>query len=109
QDSASSEDITVFHVAERNMVTGVLTLADRSVRSLMTPRMDISWVNLEDDVEDIRTMLIETPHGYFPVCRGSLDEIVGIARANDLISDLASNDQLTLLDGLRKPIFVPDS
>lgn len=109
QDSDFPQDVTVFHVAERNMVTGVLTLADRSVRSLMTPRMDISWVNLEDDVEDIRTMLIETPHGYFPVCRGSLDEIVGIARAKDLISDLAANDQLTLKDGLRKPIFVPDS
>src|SRR5690606_13590569 len=109
QDSSSPEETTAFHVAERNMVTGVLTLADRSVRSLMTPRMDISWVNLEDKVEDIRTMLIETPHGYFPVCRGSLDEVVGIARAKDLIRDLAVNDQLTLKDGLRKPIFVPDS
>ncbi len=109
-DNASSpEEEDTFLLAERNMVTGVLTLADRSVWSLMTPRKDISWVNLEDSVEDIRTLLIETPHSFFPVCRGSLDEIVGIARAKDLINDLVVNDKITLKDSLRKPIYVPDS
>jgi len=43
------------------------------------------------------------------VCRGSLDEIVGIARAKDLLNDLAVNGRITLRDALRKPIYVPDS
>jgi CBS domain containing-hemolysin-like protein len=75
----------------------------------MTPRTDVSWVDLEDDVGAIRAMLIETPHSFFPVCRGSLDEIVGIARAKDLLNDLAVNGRITLRDALRKPIYVPDS
>jgi CBS domain containing-hemolysin-like protein len=108
-EKAAAEEEAAFHVAERNMVTGVLTLAERSVRSLMTPRTDISWVDLEDDVGAIRAMLIETPHSFFPVCRGSLDEIVGIARAKDLLNDLAVNGRITLRDALRKPIYVPDS
>lgn len=108
-DKAAPEDLSAFHVAERNMVTGVLTLAERSVRSLMTPRTDISWVNLEDSVETIRAMLIDTPHSFFPVCRGSLDEIAGIARAKDLLNDLSMHGQATQADKLRKPIFVPDS
>jgi CBS domain containing-hemolysin-like protein len=108
-EKAAAEEESAFHVAERNMVTGVLTLAERSVRSLMTPRTDVSWVDLEDDVGAIRAMLIETPHSFFPVCRGSLDEIVGIARAKDLLNDLAVNGRITLRDALRKPIYVPDS
>lgn len=66
-------------------------------------------MDLEDDVGAIRAMLIETPHSFFPVCRGSLDEIVGIARAKDLLNDLAVNGRITLRDALRKPIYVPDS
>ncbi|OGT71055.1 MAG: hypothetical protein A3H44_12425 [Gammaproteobacteria bacterium RIFCSPLOWO2_02_FULL_57_10] len=108
-DNPNPEEEDTFLLAERNMVTGVLTLAERSVWSLMTPRKDISWVNLEDSTEEIRKLLIETPHSFFPVCRGSLDEIVGIARAKDLINDLVVNDKITLKDSLRKPIYVPDS
>lgn len=109
EDKASFEDEATFHLAERNMVTGVLTLAERSVRSLMTPRKDISWVNLDDDVDVIRRLLIDTPHSFFPVCRGSLDEIVGIGRAKDLINDLSVNETITLQNTLRTPIYVPDS
>lgn len=109
ETKAIAEELSAFHLAERNMVTGVLTLAERSVRSLMTPRMDISWVDLEEDIEAIRALLIETPHSFFPVCRGSLDEIVGIARAKDLLNDLSVNNKVTLTESLRKPIYVPDS
>lgn len=77
-----------FGVEERNMVSGVLRLAERSVHSIMTPRTDISWINLDDDPEAIRETLTVTPHGFYPVCRGSLDEIVGIGRAKDMIADL---------------------
>jgi len=109
ETKAIAEELSAFHLAERNMVTGVLTLAERSVRSLMTPRTDISWVDLEEDIETIRSLLIETPHSFFPVCRGSLDEIVGIARAKDLLNDLSVNNKITLKESLRKPIYVPDS
>jgi CBS domain containing-hemolysin-like protein len=109
ETKAIAEELSAFHLAERNMVTGVLTLAERSVRSLMTPRTDISWVDLEEDIETIRSLLIETPHSFFPVCRGSLDEIVGIARAKDLLNDLSVNNKVTLTESLRKPIYVPDS
>lgn len=108
-ENAGTEDPSAFDVVERNMVTGVLTLADRSVRSLMTPRTDMSWVNLEDDIATTRAILIDTPHSFFPVCRGGLDDIVGIARAKDLLNDLAINGKITLSEQLREPIFVPDS
>src|SRR5690606_37619700 len=50
-----------FAVEERNMVSGVLHLADRSVHSIMTPRNDISWINLEDEPDEIRQEISNTP------------------------------------------------
>jgi len=83
-----------FGVEERNMVSGVLRLAERSVYSIMTPRTDISWINLQDDADAIRQILTSTPHGFYPVCKGSLDEIVGIGRAKDMIADLLQRGRI---------------
>ena len=75
--SANAPAIPAFGVEERNMVSGVLTLAERSIRSIMTPRTDVSWINIDDDADTIRGQLIEAPHSFFPVCRGSLERGAG--------------------------------
>ncbi|RYX95293.1 MAG: TerC family protein [Comamonadaceae bacterium] len=98
----------VFGHEERNMVTGVLTLAERSVRSIMTPRNDISWIDLNDSPAAIRQKVLETPHGMFPVCRGSLDEMAGVARAQDLLGDLMLHGAV-VVKNLRQPLFVPET
>jgi len=100
-----------FAVEERNMVSGVLTLADRSIRSVMTPRSEMSWVNLEHDTDDILRQLHATPHGLLPVCRGELDNIVGIARTKDLLSALLQRQPIDETAGglLRAPIVLPET
>ena len=90
------------------MVSGVLSLSQRSVRSIMTNRSDISWINIEDDADTIRAQLLATPHGFFPVCRGELDEVIGVARAKDLIADLALSGAIDA-NHIRVPIIVPDA
>jgi CBS domain containing-hemolysin-like protein len=107
-DSAASPDDTPFGVEERNMVSGVLRLADRNVHSIMTPRTDISWIDLNGDPEEIRKEISKTPHGFFPVCRGSLDDIVGIGRAKDMIADLITHRALNDKN-LRPPILVHET
>jgi len=101
-------DEPAFEAEERNMVSGVLSLSQRSVRSIMTNRADISWINIEDDADTIRAQLLATPHGFFPVCRGQLDEVIGVARAKDLIADLT---QFGAIDAahIRAPIIMPDA
>jgi len=99
---------TPFGVEERNMVSGVLRLAERSVHSIMTPRTDISWINLDDDVEAIRQVLTNTPHGFYPVCRGSLDDILGIGRAKDMIADLLQRGRINE-KALRPAIIVHET
>jgi CBS domain containing-hemolysin-like protein len=97
-----------FEPEERNMVSGVLSLSQRSIRSIMTNRSDISWIDLEADAATIRTQLLDTPHGFFPVCRGELDDIVGVARAKDLMADLTHAGQVDPAH-VRPPIIVPDA
>ena len=107
-DVATAAEPPAFAPEERNMVSGVLTLAERNVRSIMTPRSDISWVDLEADPEQIHKELLDVPHGFFPVCRGSLDEVVGVARAKDLLGDLIRHGRIDE-DRLRTPIYVQET
>jgi len=97
-----------FDVQERNMVSGVLTLAERSIRSIITPRTDVSWVNLDDEAASIRQQIHAAPHSFFPVCRGSLDEVIGIGRAKDMIEDLLTEGSIQR-KRLREPIIVHES
>ena len=97
-----------FGVEERNMVSGVLTLADRSVHSIMTPRTDVSWIDIEDDPAKIRDQIEQAPHSFFPVCRGSFDELVGIGRAKRMIADLLTHGRIQE-NRLREPLIVHDT
>ncbi len=95
-------------VEQRNMVSGVLTLAERSVHSLMTPRTAIAWVNIDDDPETIKKQLEEEPHSFFPVCRGTLDEVIGIGRAKRMVADILTHGRIRQ-KRLREPIIVHDT
>jgi CBS domain containing-hemolysin-like protein len=97
-----------FDPAERNMVSGVLSLSQRSIRSIMTNRSDISWVDIDADADLIRSQIMETPHSFFPVCKGELDEIIGVVRARDLMADLALGGQIDPAH-LRTPIILPET
>ncbi|AOZ03490.1 hypothetical protein BKK81_31045 [Cupriavidus sp. USMAHM13] len=110
QDQAPSPaaGTPAFAPLERNMVSGVLKLAERSVRSVMTNRTELSWVDLDEPPQAQRERLLAAPHSLFPVCRGQLDEIAGVGRAKDLILDLTDRGAIDPAS-LRPPIIVPES
>jgi putative hemolysin len=74
----------VFEPAEREMVDRVLRFGDRSVRSIMTPRGDVDWLELNATREEVMRTIEESRHTRFPVGRGSLDDIVGIVHLRQL-------------------------
>jgi CBS domain containing-hemolysin-like protein len=101
-----------FGVEERNMVSGVLALADRSIRSIMTPRSELTWVNLDDEADTILRQLQASPHSGMPVGRGQLDQLVGIARTKDLVSALMLHGRIDASPDagvVRAPILLPDT
>ena len=75
----------------------------------MTPRTDISWINTEDDIETIRSELRSTPHSFFPICSGELDNVVGVARSKDLLANIMDSGGLGDLSDLRQPVIVHES
>jgi CBS domain containing-hemolysin-like protein len=95
-----------FAAEERYMIGGVLTLAERSVASIMTPRSQISWVDLNDSPEQIREQVLSVPHSLFPVCRGSLDKVISIVRAKELLDVLDDEDELKNLIKKHRPIYI---
>ena len=108
QQATSDDSAQVFGDEERYMVSGVLTLADRSIHSIMTPRTDVSWIDLDDDPTELREQIAKAPHSFFPVCRGALDEVIGIGRAKEMIADLITLGHIRLAR-LRDPVIVHES
>ncbi|MDY0972331.1 CNNM family cation transport protein YoaE [Siccibacter turicensis] len=98
-----------FAEEERYMINGVLTLAQRSLRSIMTPRGEISWVDANLSVDEIRQQLLSSPHSLFPVCRGELDEIIGIVRAKELLVALEEGVDVAAIASASPAIVVPET
>jgi putative hemolysin len=99
----------VFEEAEQDMVEGVFSLADQRVYSLMTPRPDVVWLDVADSVEEIRQKLVGSNFSRFPVRQGSLDAIVGIVKARDLLVQSLNNEQILLKNLLKPAFFVPET
>jgi putative hemolysin len=99
----------VFEEAEQDMVEGVFSLADQRVYSLMTPRPDIVWLDIADSIDEIRQKLEESNFSRFPVRQGSLDAIVGIVKARDLLVQSLNNEPIILKNLLKPAFFVPET
>ena len=91
----------VFGSVEREMVGGVLTLRDRPVRTIMTPRRNVDWLDMNDP--DILAKLLDNPHREFPVGRGSIDKVDGVVRKEDVLALCVEGKPLDLQTVLRKP------
>ncbi|HEX7782027.1 MAG TPA: hemolysin family protein [Sphingobium sp.] len=98
----------VIEESERAIISGVVRLADRPVREVMTQRMDVDWIDVNADGEAIRHFLLETPHTRLPVGQGSVEDIIGIVQARDIMSALFRGEALDLRALMRKAAVVPD-
>ena len=88
------DEAAAFDPQERRMVRGVLTLAERTLRSVMTPRSEVDWIDIEDKAEDIRRHLHERPHSRYPIARTALDQLLGVVRAKDALYDLMNEGRI---------------
>jgi CBS domain containing-hemolysin-like protein len=104
-----AEEKQVFSTEEKDMIQGVLTLADRSVRSIMTPRPDIDWLDLDKPEAELQHHIVEVGHSRFPVARGSLDNFIGVASARDLMRDILKDGKVDPKRSIRQPLVVHES
>lgn len=99
----------VFEAEEKKMLEGVMRLTDRTVRSIMTPRLDMVWVGSEDPESEIRNTIRSSGYSRLPVARGDLEEVKGVLHAKDMLN-AALNGQPLQIDALRRPLLsVPET
>lgn len=99
----------VFAETEKDLVKSVFRLADREVGVLMTPRLDIVWLDVDASFEENRKKIMENPYTRFPVAQGGLDNILGVVRAKDLLVQGLSGRMLNLKEKMNPPLFVPEN
>jgi putative hemolysin len=99
----------VFDEAEQDMVEGIFSLSDQRVYSLMTPRTEIVWLDIDDTVEDIRRKIGESDYSRFPVRQDSLETILGIVKSRDLLVQSLSGNEIKLKDQLKPAFFIPET
>lgn len=98
----------VIEEDERAIISGIVRLADRPVREVMTPRTEVDWVDADAPLDDIRAKLLETPHTRLPVARGTVEEIIGIIQARDVMTTLLRGEPVHLEALVRPVSIVPD-
>lgn len=103
------EDNEAEKVSEEvNIVSRVLTLSERTVRSIMTYRNEVVYLDLDNNLEEQKTILLEEGFSTIPVCRGGLDNIIGIASAAQLWTDIMKDGAINT-DNLTEPHIIPET
>ena len=99
----------VIAEAEQDLVTNVFRLGDLRVGAIMNPRTEVDWLDLEDPLEEVRRKITASRYSRLPVARGSLDDVVGVVQAKDLLGLCLGGEPLDLQAALRPALFLPES
>jgi len=91
------------------MIERVLRLADKPIRAIMTPRNEIAWIDRTDPAKEIAATLKSAPHSRFVVCDGSVDNVVGVVQAKDILDRILDGKELSIGAALRQPLAIPDT
>jgi putative hemolysin len=105
---AEAQSAGVIESGESEMISGVMRLADRTARGLMTPRRDVEVIDTEDDPEEIRAQLRATTRSRLPVRKGSSDEILGVLFVKDAYDFMAGGRQFDIQVVMRDAPVVSD-
>jgi putative hemolysin len=98
----------VIEESERAIISGVVRLADRPVREVMTPRTEVDWIDADADHDDLLNVLRTLPHSRMLVAEGSVDKIIGVVQARDIVAKLVDGADIDLRALMKTAPIVPD-
>ena len=98
----------VIEEEQQQIMSGIMRLADRPVRELMTPRTEIDWVDIAASEEELFARIRETPHSLMPVTEGAPDNIVGVLKVRDLLAQRLAGEPVSIAKLMRKAEIIPD-
>jgi putative hemolysin len=98
----------VIEEEERQIMTGIMRLAERPVRELMTPRTELYTLDRKASEDEVRATLKGSPHSLLPVADGSPDNIVGVVKVKDMQAALLAGRKVNLSRLMKKAEVIPD-
>jgi len=98
----------VIEAEQHQILAGVVRLAERPVRELMTPRTELDWVDVKADEKEIRATIDDSPHSLLPVADGSPDTILGVVKVREVLALMVAGKRVNLKRLMRKAEVVPD-
>lgn len=99
----------VFKPIEEEIVGQLFRLSDRRVSAIMTPRTEIAWIDVNQSLDEIRHLIISSPHSRFPLAEESLDHVIGIVYARDLLVQRLLTEAIDLRSLAKPALFVPEN
>jgi putative hemolysin len=118
-DSVSDEEINVmmrqgeragvFAKTEPALVSNILHLDEQPVGAIMTPRLEMFYLDLEDSFEENRRKIIASPDWIIPVCRGGSDDVAGMLHTHDLLGRCLAGEAVDIAAVLRPPFYIPET
>lgn len=97
----------VLEESEQVMIKNVLRLDDQRVGNIMTLRRDVFYVDIEDSIEENRRKIAGSHYSRIPVCKGGLDNVIGILYAKDMLNRVLADQPLDLTALVKRPLFIP--
>jgi putative hemolysin len=105
---AEAQTAGVLEEDERAMISGIVRLADRPVREVMTPRTEVDWIDISATPDEIQQALLETPHSRIPVADGSIENVVGVIQTRDVLAAALAGQAIELRKLCRSAPVIPD-
>jgi putative hemolysin len=102
-------DAGVIEAQEHQMVRNVFRLDERQIGSMMIPRAEMAWLDVNASLDEVLATMTEDPHSRYPVCRGSLDDVIGVLSTHKLLAPMSRGEAFSLADYLQPPVFVPET
>lgn len=99
---------SAFIPEERYMMSGVLSLAQRKVKTIMVPRDEVSWINIQDSADKIKDQILTVPHNLMPLCDGSLDRVLSVVRGKAIINAISEIHSKSFLANLPKVHWIDE-
>lgn len=101
------EEEGIIEKEEKEIIASVFEFGETTVREIMVPRVDMKCISIDASLEEARELIIKTGHSRIPVYEGSIDNIVGILHAKDLLK--YNHHEISLRDIIREPLFIPEN
>lgn len=105
---AEATHVGLIEEHEHKVIAGVVRLADRPVREVMTPRTVVDWISVDATVQEVREILVESLHTRLPVAEDGIDNIIGVVQSRDIVAAQMAGKPLDIRKLLRKAEIVPD-